>query len=268
MSHLFCNGQPADVASLGAALVNYGHFTSLQVCNGAVQGWALHLQRLQQATHELFDATLDVAQVCAWLKDALAQCDMRDASLRITVFSRAFDFRQPLRAVPVDVLIGVAAPVAIPTTARAVMSLRYQRELPHIKHVGTFPLFHHRRQAMREGFDDVVFVDEAGKVSEGSTWNLAFWDGAQVVWPQAAALRGVTEQLLMAGLDLLGQGQVSREVGLGELPGFGGAVACNASGMWPLARIDGVSFVQSDVLLQVLQRALGGADWEALQLGS
>ncbi|MNN32590.1 hypothetical protein D3C81_1463130 [compost metagenome] len=148
------------------------------------------------------------------------------------------------------------------------MSLRYQRELAHIKHVGTFPLFHHRRQAMREGFDDVVFVDEAGRVSEGSTWNLAFWDGAQVVWPQAAALRGVTEQLLMAGLDRIGQGQVSRAVGLEELPGFSGAVACNASGMWPLARVDGVSFVQSDVLLQVLQRALGGADWEVLQLGS
>lgn len=264
MSRLFCNGQPADVASLGAALVNYGHFTSLQVRNGAVLGWALHLQRLQQATHALFDATLDVAQVCVWLKDALAQCDMRDASVRITVFSRAFDFRQPLRAVPVDVLIGVAAPVTIPAAARAVMSLRYQRELAHIKHVGTFPLFHHRRQAMREGFDDVVFVDEAGRVSEGSTWNLAFWDGAQVVWPQTAALRGVTEQLLMAGLDRLGQGQVSREVGLGELPGFGGAVACNASGVWPLARVDGVSFVQSDLLLQMLQGALAEALWQVI----
>ena len=106
MSRLFCNGQPADATLLGAALVNYGHFTSLQVRNGAVQGWALHLQRLQQATHELFDATLDAAQVCAWLKDALAHCDTRDASVRITVFSRAFDFRQPLRAVPVDVLMG------------------------------------------------------------------------------------------------------------------------------------------------------------------
>ena len=264
MSRLFCNGQPADAVLLGAALVNYGHFTSLQVRNGAVQGWALHLQRLQQATHELFDATLDAAQVCAWLKDALAHCDTRDASVRITVFSRAFDFRQPLRAVPVDVLIGIAAPVTIPTTARAVMSLRYQRELPHIKHVGTFPLFHHRRQAMREGFDDVVFVDEAGRVSEGSTWNLAFRDGAQVVWPQAAALRGVTEQLLIAGLDRMGQGQVTRAVGLGELSGFDGAVACNASGVWPLARIDDVSFAQSDLLLQVLQRALAEAPWEVL----
>ncbi|WP_269790507.1 aminotransferase class IV family protein [Stenotrophomonas sp. Iso1] len=268
MSRLFCNGQPADATLLGAVLVNYGHFTSLQVRNGAVQGWSLHLRRLQQATHELFDTPLDVAQLCVWLEDALAQCGMRDASVRITVFSREFDFRQPLRVVPVDVLVGITAPVTMPTTARAVMSLRYQRELPHIKHVGTFPLFHHRRHAMREGFDDVVFVDEAGKVSEGSTWNLAFWDGAQVVWPQAAALRGVTEQLLMAGLDRLGQRQAQRALELTALTGFAGAVACNASGLWPLAQIDGVSFAQSDLLLQLLRRALGEAPWERLQIGS
>ncbi|MGH8053506.1 MAG: aminotransferase class IV [Stenotrophomonas sp.] len=264
MSHLFCNGQFADANVLGAALVNYGHFTSLQVRKGAVQGWVLHQQRLQQATHELFDAGLDVAQLTVWLKDALAQCDACDASVRITVFSRAFDFRQPLRVVPVDVLIGIAAPAAISTTARTVAPLRYQRELAHIKHAGTFPLFHHRRQAMREGFDDVVFVDGAGNVSEGSTWNLAFWDGAQVVWPQAAALRGVTEQLLIAGLDRLGQAQVRRELGLATLAGFSGAVACNASGMWPLSRVGDVPFVQSEQLLQQLQRALDEAPWVVL----
>lgn len=268
MSRLFCNGQPADAAALGAALVNYGHFTSLQVRNGAAQGWALHLQRLQQATHELFDTALDGAQLCVWLNDALAQCDMRNASVRITVFSRAFDFRQPLRAVPVDVLIGIAAPVALPVTARAVMSLRYQRELAHIKHVGTFPLFHHRRHAMREGFDDVVFVDAAGRVSEGSTWNLAFWDGTQVVWPQAAALRGVAERLLIAGLDRLGQPHTSCEIGVDALSRFGGAVACNATGLWPVARIDAARFEQSDRLLQLLQQALGQTPWQELQTES
>ena len=35
MNRLFCNGEPADAALLSAALVNYGHFTSLQVRAGA-----------------------------------------------------------------------------------------------------------------------------------------------------------------------------------------------------------------------------------------
>jgi 4-amino-4-deoxychorismate lyase len=268
VSRLFCNGQPVDASLLGSALVNYGHFTSLQVRDGAVQGWALHVQRLQQGTRELFDTQLDVAQLLAWLKQALAACDAADASVRITVFSKAFDFRQPLRAVPVDVLIGVGAPAVSPVAGRAVVPVRYQRELAHLKHVGTFPLVHYRRQAMAEGFDDALFVDQAGRISEGSTWNLAFWDGAQVIWPQACALRGVTEALLIRGLEELGQAQVWREIDLPALAGMRGAVACNAAGIWPLLRIGDVRLEGSERLLALLQRALGQAPWLPLQDGN
>ena len=141
MNAVSCNGEPVDAGLLDAALVNYGHFTSLQVRAGAVQGWALHLRRLQQGTRELFDAELDEARLLDWLRQALVARGMQDASLRITVFSRAFDFRQPLRAVPVDVLVSVAAPAMVPGQARAVLPVRYQRELPQLKHAGTLPLF-------------------------------------------------------------------------------------------------------------------------------
>jgi 4-amino-4-deoxychorismate lyase len=261
VSELFCNGEPVDATLLSAALVNYGHFTSLQVRGGAMQGWALHMQRLQQGTRELFDATLDEAQLLAWLRQALQRCGVVDASVRITVFARDFDFRQPLRPVPVDVLIGIGAPAAAAPVARSVLPLAYQRDLPHIKHVGTFPLFHHRRQVMRQGFDDVLFVDAAGRISEGTTWNIAFWDGAQVVWPQAAALRGTSEQLLVEGLQRQGQAQIRRDVMLNALPGFCGAAACNASGLWPLVQIGGQRFEESGELVQRLQKALVQAPW-------
>ncbi len=260
MSHLFCNGQPADAALLSAALVNYGHFTSLQVRAGAVQGWALHMQRLQQGTRELFGAALDETQVRQWLRQALAQCEVADASLRITVFSRDFDFRQPLRVVPVDVLIAVSAPAMMPATPRAVLPVQYQRDMPHLKHVGAFPLFQQRRMAMQQGFDDALFVDAAGRVSEGSTWNIAFLDEYSVVWPQAAALRGTTEQLLMSGLDAVGQAQRHAELRL-PLHGLRGAAACNASGVWPLARIGEYELPDSTELLVLLQRALAQTPW-------
>lgn len=264
MTGLFCNGQPADASLLAGALVNYGHFTSLQVRSGAVQGWALHVQRLQTGTLELFDAELDSEQVLHWLKDALAQCGVCDASVRITVFSRFFDFRHPLRAVPVDVLIAISAPAAMPPKARSVLPVRHQRELPHIKHVGTFELFHQRRQAMRAGFNDALFIDSSGKVCEGTTWNLAFWDGREVLWPRAAALRGTAEQLLMAGLEKRSQPQACRAVMLEEIGAFTGAIACNATGVWPLARIGEQGFEQSDRLLEVLQQALAEVPWVLL----
>ena len=264
MSRLFCNGEPADAALLGPALVNYGHFTSLQVRAGAVQGWELHWQRLQQGTRELFDATLDQAQLRHWLRQALAQCGVEDASLRITVFARAFDFRQPLRVVPVDVLVGVGAPASLPADARTVLPVNYQRELPQLKHVGTFGLFQQRRIAMRAGFDDALLLDAAGRISEGSTWNIVFGDGDQVIWPQAEALRGTTAQLLVAGLQREGALQQWRELRLADLPGISAAVACNASGLWPLARIGGQGFAGSAALWQRLRRVLDAAAWEPL----
>ncbi|MGX9719492.1 aminotransferase class IV [Stenotrophomonas acidaminiphila] len=264
MTLLSCNGEPVEAALVGAALVNYGHFTSLQVRGGAVQGWALHMRRLQQGTRELFDAELDEAQLLGWLRRALERSGMTDASLRITVFSRAFDFRQPLRAVPVDVLVAVAAPATAPADTRAVLPVRYQRELPQLKHVGTFPLFQHRRQALRQGFDDALFVDAAGRVSEGSTWNLAFLAGDEVLWPQAQALRGTAEQLLIAGLERLGRAQAWREVPLDVLPGCSGAVACNATGLWPLARIGDCRFGDSQALLERLRQALAQEPWRPL----
>ena len=42
----------------------------------------------------------------------------------------------------------------------------FQRPLPQVKHVGTFPLFQHRRQARRDGFDDALFVAFPGEQAE------------------------------------------------------------------------------------------------------
>jgi NodT family efflux transporter outer membrane factor (OMF) lipoprotein len=81
----------------------------------------------------------------------------------------------------------------MPATARRLCSVAYQRDLPQLKHVGTFPLFEQRRRALQAGFDDALFVTDAAQVSEGSTWNIAFQCGEQIVWPQAPALRGTQE---------------------------------------------------------------------------
>ena len=85
----------------------------------------------------------------------------------MTVYSRRFDFRNPLAAVPVDVLVAVSAPVTL-TASKRVRSVAWQL-LPQLKHVGTFGLFAERRAAMADGFDDVLFVTADGEVSEGST---------------------------------------------------------------------------------------------------
>ncbi len=192
-----------------------------------------------------------------------------DCSMRVTLFSRRFDHRQPLRPVAVDVLVAASAPL-VPTAAPLRLQTRcFVRPVPQLKHVGTFPLSHHRRQALKAGFDDALFVDGEGPgaaVSEGSFWNIGFWDGDQVVWPQAPALRGTSERLLQQGLAQAGIAQVVRPVtraGLGDLLA---AFATNANGVQPVASIDRIGYAAAaqDALLALLADAGGRAPWEPL----
>ncbi|MFN4161619.1 MAG: aminotransferase class IV, partial [Stenotrophomonas sp.] len=93
--------------------------------------------------------------------------------------------------------------------------------------------FQHRREALQAGVDDALFVGEDDLVSEGTTWNIAFASGSTLIWPQAPALRGTHERLLQAGW---GGDQQVRPVALAALAGFDAAIACNAAGIWPVAK--------------------------------
>ena len=267
MTGVSCNGQPADAALLAPALVNYGHFTSLQVRAGAVQGLDLHLQRLAHATGVLFGSALDTAQVRQWMGAALQQAGMADASLRVTVFSRAFDFRDPLAPVAVDTLVAVSPPMQL-TAARSVRTATYQRDQPALKHVGTFGLFDQRRQAMAAGFDDALFLGAGGMVSEGSTWNLAMHDGERLLWPQAPALRGIADGDVVRVFNDRGawEGpQAVRPVAAAELADVKAAFACNASGIWPLAAIDGHVLQGSADLAAQGRAVMARVPWQPLR---
>ena len=264
MTAAFLNGSPAGADDLRAlAVANSGHFTSMQVRDRAVRGLDLHLARLRDATRELFGVGLDDARVLDAMRRALDEAG-GDCSLRVTVFSRRFDYRRPDGPVPVDVLTSVSPPTPETAPPVRVKSFEFVRPLPHIKHVGTFPLFHYRRQALVAGFDDALFVDDEGRVVEGSVWNAGFWDGGGVVWPQGPALRGTMERLLQLGLGELGVPQRTGPVRLDEVAGFAGAFAVNATGTRLVAGIDGKAMPQPPELPGLLARALGTRPREPL----
>ncbi|MFC4727195.1 aminotransferase class IV [Coralloluteibacterium thermophilus] len=244
-ARLELNGRPAGAADLAAlAGANYGHFTTMQVRAGAVRGLDLHLGRLAEATEVLFARPLDRDGVRGWLRQALAGSDA-PCTLRATVFSRGFDRRHPERAAAPDVLVSTAppAPAGAPLRVRSVL---YRRELPAIKHLGTFPVLHHLREARQAGFDDILLIDDAGHVAEGSFWSVCFVEEGRVVWPDAPALRGVTERLVEAGLARAGVACVREPVRMADLPRFQGAFALNAGGIRPVVAIDGLQFDRQD----------------------
>jgi branched-subunit amino acid aminotransferase/4-amino-4-deoxychorismate lyase len=265
MRSVWLDSRSADVNDLRTlALVNYGHFTSMQVRGHRVHGFDLHLQRLRDATRELFGSELDVARVRASIRDALSGAGVADASVRVTAFAREFDLDTCAENFAPELLVSVGSPASPPQGALRVKSCVCVRELPHIKHVGTFSLFLQRRLARQAGFDDALLVDGDGRISEGSIWNIGFWDGRDVVWPQAPALRGTGERLLQTGLETLGIEQSTRPVALAEIGRFDTAFAINARGVQAIAAIDDVTFAHDEDGLRLLQDALARQPWQAI----
>ncbi len=99
-----------------------------------------------------------------------------------------------------EVLVSVSAPASAETAPPRVDSVRHERVLRHVKHVGTFGLFHHQRRARAGGFDDAVFIDSVARISEGTIWSIGFSDRQDVIWPTAPALPGITMRLVPEGL--------------------------------------------------------------------
>lgn len=263
---MWLDGEPVTPAEMAAlALVNYGHFTSLRIDDGRVRGLRLHLERLAHDCRTLFGAELDTAAVRALARRAAAAAPAPSVVMRITVFDPELSLdRHPapanprvlvtLRSVPVD----RAEPVRLRT-------VRYARELPGVKHTGLFGAVHQRRAARLAGYDDALFVDDRGRITEGTTWNIALLDADRVTWPAGEQLPGVTMRLLNSALGRVALAGRTAEVTPADLAGRYAAVITNSAiGVRPVGSVDGVALPTAPALVEALRRAYRSIEPEPL----
>lgn len=250
------NGQTANADDLAPlAFAGYAHFTAMQVRGGKVRGLDLHLERLRGASVELLGRVLPDDRVRSYLRAAL-EAGPADLSLLATVYSPAGEFTVAGADIEPEVLIRTGPAASGPQGPLALAMVEYERVVPTVKHVGEIAKTYFLRQAVRQGFDDAAFVDRRGRLSEGSIWNLAFWDGTAVVWPAAEMLVGTTMGIVRRQLDGLGVPQRIQEVTPNDLPALAGAVVMNS---WtpgvPVHRIGSVPLPEAPSFLDVLHRA-------------
>jgi branched-subunit amino acid aminotransferase/4-amino-4-deoxychorismate lyase len=225
---LSVDGTPATAADLArVALVNYGAYTSFQVEQGGVRGLDLHLARLEAEAVELFGEPVGEDRLRDLMRAAVAG---REACwLRVSLFSPEISPRTPdWHGVP-RVMIAVSPPPPPLSDGPRLQLQTYSREQPHLKHVATFGLIRARREARAAGFDDALFVDGEGRISEGSLWNIGFLSGDQLVWPQAPMLAGVAQALIQRGLDGVGLNGRVEPVEVRDLGKFDAAFLCNSA---------------------------------------
>lgn len=252
---LSVDGAPATSGDLAhVALVNYGAYTSFRVEQGGVRGLDLHLARLEAEAVELFGEAVGEARLRDLMRGAVA--GRAACWLRVSLFSPEISPRTPdWQGVP-RVMIAVSPP-PLPLADGARLHLQtYAREAAHLKHVATFGLIRARRAARAAGFDDALFLDDEGRISEGSLWNIGFVSGDAVVWPQAPMLAGVAQALVHKGLADAGLTGRAEPVHVADLARFDAAFLCNsATPACAIAAIGDRDFTLPAGLIERLQRA-------------
>lgn len=236
------------------AFAGFAHFTAMQVRDGKIRGLDLHLERLRSASMTLYGRAQSDVEVRRGLRDALKN-GPADLSLTATMYQPPGEFVRDADMEP-DMLVRAGPVSSGPNGPLTLATFEHERFLPDIKHVGEGAKTYFLRQAARLGFDDAAFVDRRGRISEASIWNLAFWDGGAVVWPDAQMLVGVTMQIVRRQLDRLGIRQRVQAIALADLPTMAGAVVMNS---WTpgvaVTRIASVAFPQAPEFVALLHRA-------------
>lgn len=252
---ILIDGLPATPDDLAhQALVNYGAYTSFRVEDCAARGLDLHLARLEQAAVELFGESPGETEFRRLMALAVAGYDV--CWLRVSLFSPDIVHRNPTYVGRPKVMTSVSpAPPPLANRVR-ITAMPYAREAPHLKHLATFGLIRARRAARAAGFDDALFVDGEGRVSEGTLWNIGFVQGDRIIWPQAPMLAGVTQALITRGLPEVGLTRETRPIRLDEISAFDAAFLCNsATPVCPITAIDDVAFANDPVLLAKVEEA-------------
>ena len=263
MRNIELNGRTPDLAETQRlASLNYGHFTSMQVRNQGVRGLGLHFARLADGNEEFFGwrAELDDEhRLRELILHALG--DARDASVRVSYVPGADPGGPP------DVVVAVADPG--PEEPAAPLRVRidpdFRREWPEHKHAATMGLWRAQRLAVAAGYDDALSVGPDGMVREGTTWNVAFFNGDQVVWPQAPMLKGVTMVLLQIAMSMRGTPWTLRPVPATELPDFTAAVAVNSNAAArEITTIDDLAYSAGDKLAELIAETWRSVPFDAL----
>lgn len=255
MSSLLIDGLPATEADLHyLAMVNYGAYTSFRVEDGGVRGLALHLTRLQSSSVEMFGEAVPEARLRTLLRTAVGD---RDAAwVKVTLFSPDIFPRAPGGTSAPRVMTIISPPPPPLADSLRLTVQTYGREAPHIKHTSGMALIRARRLARQAGFDDALFADADGVISEGSSWNVGFVAGETVVWPQAPMLAGVAQALIERGLPSVGLTQASEPVRVADLARFDGAFICNsATPACPVTAIGGRAFATRPDIIDRLRTA-------------
>ncbi|MGN6791375.1 MAG: aminotransferase class IV [Streptosporangiaceae bacterium] len=249
------DGEPASADQLrSAALSGFGHFTAMQVRDRRVRGFRHHLTRLDAANRELFGSEVGEQVLRARIRHALGD-NIADASVRVYLHETA---EAPA------MMVTVRPPGGMPSAPWRLTSVPYQRPAAHIKHTADFGQRYYQRLAHTAGFDEALLTGPDGIISEGSITNIGCFDGHQVVWPAAPALRGITMQVVQPALAERGVPSARAHVRIADLRSFASMFVTNARGVAAVGLVDELRLPVDQDLMRTLTECHDAAPWDPI----
>jgi branched-subunit amino acid aminotransferase/4-amino-4-deoxychorismate lyase len=246
------DGRSATAEELWA-VAGFGHFTAMQVRGRATRGLDLHLARLDASSRELTGNPLDGDRVQDLIRHALR--DDFDASVRVYIFHDD---------VETSVLVTVLPPGDAPTSLQRLMSVDHVRPIAHVKHAGGFAQAYYRRAAQSKGYDDALFTTADDLISETTVANIGFFQGPDIVWPDAPLLRGITMQLLDRHLALRGTPSRHEPIRLADASTYDGAFVANSRGLAAVSGIDGETLPLANIQMGTLADVYESIPWDPI----
>ncbi|MDA2803322.1 aminotransferase class IV [Nocardiopsis suaedae] len=259
---MLLDGRPVTAEELAPlALYGYGHFTTMRVEDAHVRGLSLHLDRLEADCATLLGASLDRDGVRGRVREAAGRAD-GPVIVRVTVFDPGLELGLPARPARPRLLVSTRAAPGVPAPPLSLDTRDHERELPAVKTSSLAGALHARRAAQLGGHDDVLFVDRAGRVTEGATWNIGFIRGDEVLWPEGDVLPGTTMRLL---IEAGGAAHRTVPVPVEAVPEMDGAFITNAAvGVRPVSAVGPHRFTERLPLVDRLRQAYDAVPGEAV----
>ncbi len=209
---MYLNGRivPASAARISpydrGLLLGDGVFETLRAYSGCVFRLDRHLDRLRTSLRGIrAEWTFSRDEVAAAMRELLQANSLSDARIRLTVTGGEFDGRLRLaRSNPSTVLI-TAGPLTIPSPGEyargialrtASMRQPWNSPLARIKTIHRLEYLMAREEAIEQGADDALILDDRGGVAEGSACNVFLVTGKGVATPSldGPILPGVTRE--------------------------------------------------------------------------
>ncbi len=204
---------------------------------------------LSYATDELVEACADTVRrnpgaksikISALIPSIEAELIPEDD--RVAVFIAAYDSDRDLGSPNAE----------LKRRRRAAVSLKIERDKssrrddvipPHAKVAANYTAAMTAKWwARKEGFDDIVLLDERGNVTEGPTANLFIVDGhgELATPPGSKVLLGITRDSIISLAPAVGRSCTERDIAVDELARASEVMLSGTSaGVWPVVRIDG-----------------------------